>query len=214
MEREPHQPRDVAGYLSPFAEKLGIVCESISEDRAVYRMPFREDNVTVADLVHGGALLSLADCSVTGAAWSTVDDPEKYRGVTADISLSFVSGARSEDVVAVATVSRRGKSLCFCRVEILSAEGVLVAQGQAVYKLGRLLTPQETMAGLFTGKSAEEQMGLLADLEQTGAQVYRGFAEAETNGDARQSLLDNAEREETNAQVLRQILNGYSTAKR
>jgi len=214
MKREPHRRIDVAGYLSPFAEKLGIICESISEDRAVYRMPFREDNVTVADLVHGGALLSLADCAVTGAAWSTVDDPEKYRGVTADISLSFVSGARSDDVVAEATVSRRGKSLCFCRVEIVSAQGALVAQGQAVYKLGRVVTPQETMAGLFTGKSASEQMGLLADLEQAGAQVYRGFAEAATNGDTRQSLLDNAAREETNAEVLRQILDDYSTAQR
>jgi len=55
-------------------------------------------------------------------------------------------------------------------------------------------------------------MGLLADLEQAGAQVYRGFAKVATNGDTRQSLLDSAAREERNAEVIRQILDDDSTA--
>ena len=70
---EPYDSkRRTTEHLSPLAEKLGIVCETAESDRARYRMSYREDNTTIGDVVHGGAILSLADCAATGAVWSSV----------------------------------------------------------------------------------------------------------------------------------------------
>ena len=46
---------------SPFVRLLGIELVDVGTDRAVVRLPFREDLVTIADVVHGGALASLID---------------------------------------------------------------------------------------------------------------------------------------------------------
>ncbi len=139
--------------LSPLSSKLGIRCQSVDDDTAVYVMPFRDDNTTVADIVHGGAILSLADCAATGAAWSTVADAERYRGLTVDLSLSFLSAARHTDLTAKARVVRRGGTICFCEVHIEDDSGVAIARASVTYKLSWLSTPAETMGRVFAGKS-------------------------------------------------------------
>jgi hypothetical protein len=58
------------------------------------------------------------------------------------------------------------------------------------------------MAQLFQGRSMAEQKALLAALERAGAAVYRSMAEQETDPGLRAELLDAAEREEQNAEVL------------
>ncbi len=188
---------------SEYARKLGIVCDRVEDDRAVYSMPFRQDNTTVADVVHGGAISSLADVAATGAAWSTIAEPAHYRGITIDLSLSFISAARSSAIVADARVVKRGGTVCFCDVELTAAgSGELIAKCKVVYKLSRIETPQDKLANLFAGKSREEQMALLARLERSGAAMYEGWAQTETDDGRRATLLAAAEREIANAQVL------------
>ena len=75
MSQETSTPARPNAATSEYAKKLGIVCERVQDDRAVYSMAFRTDNVTVADVVHGGAICSLADVAATGAAWSAVTEP-------------------------------------------------------------------------------------------------------------------------------------------
>ncbi|MCH8065002.1 MAG: hypothetical protein IIC90_04155 [Chloroflexi bacterium] len=60
----------------------------------------------------------------------------------------------------------------------------------------------ETLAGLFAGKTVEEQKELLAQLERAGAAMYRSFAEIETDPAKKEALLAAAAREEENADVL------------
>ena len=48
----------------------------------------------------------------------------------------FVASARGQEVTADARVIRRGKSLCFCEVDVTDAHGSLVAKGLVTYKLG------------------------------------------------------------------------------
>lgn len=188
--------------LSPYSRKLGIEPVELGDDHAVFKMDYDQSNTTVADLVHGGALLSLADCAITGAAWSGVTDPENYRGVTVELSFSFMNGAHSTGVTANATVTRRGSSLCFCDVELQSNEQAIIGRAQAVYKLTRLKSPTETMTGFFSGKTAAEQKQLLAELERGGAQIYRTLADQAESEDERKALTESAEREEHNARIL------------
>jgi hypothetical protein len=64
----------------------------------------------------------------------------------------------------------------------------------------------QSLAGLFDGKSRDEQKALLAALERAGAAVYRRLAEDEPDPPARDELLAAAAREEQNAEVLEKTL--------
>lgn len=132
-------PQQVAGRiaLSPLGRHLGFAPGEAERDRVVLRLPFREELTTVGDQVHGGAIASLIDAAATAVAWSGVD-PENppSRGTTVNLEVSFLSAARAQELIATATVARRGRSICFCNVDVHGADGSLLAQGRAVYKLG------------------------------------------------------------------------------
>ncbi len=61
---------------SPHAKALGISIEEIEADRAVLAMPFKEELVTMGDVVHGGAISTLIDTAATVAAWATDEVPD------------------------------------------------------------------------------------------------------------------------------------------
>lgn len=131
--------RDVmAAFLpaSPFAAKLGIVIDHLGDDEVRLRLPWDPTNATAADMVHGGAIATLADLAVMAAAWCGREAPPSMRGVTVSLSLDFMAPARSSDVIAVGRALRRGRSLVNCEAEIVDPDGNLVAKAIAVYKVG------------------------------------------------------------------------------
>jgi uncharacterized protein (TIGR00369 family) len=121
---------------SPFVIHLGMRLESIEPDRAVLAMPYRDELATIGDVLHGGALGALVDTAAMAASWSAHDVSGPLRGTTVGLSVNFVAAARGEEVTANARVIRRGKSLCFCDVDVTGADGGLVAKGIVTYKLG------------------------------------------------------------------------------
>src|SRR5207247_8334736 len=104
--------------VSPFVRHLGLRLERLEPDRALLAMPFSEPLVTIGDVVHGGAVSSLIDTAAMAAAWSTPDLPENIRGTTVGLSIQFLAAARGRELVADATVVRRGTSLCYCAVDV------------------------------------------------------------------------------------------------
>ena len=121
---------------SPFALHLGMRLESIEPDRARLVMPYRAELATIGDVVHGGALTSIVDTAAMAASWSAHDGAGELRGTTVGLSVDFVAAARGQEITANARVIRRGKSLCFCDVDVTDAGGSLVAKGIVTYKLG------------------------------------------------------------------------------
>jgi len=192
----------VRALRSPLAEKLGITSIEGADGTARVEMPYDATNTTTSDIVHGGAILSLADVAATASIWSTVEDPARYRGLTIDLSLSFIAAARSRDLVANARVIKRGRSICYSEVEVETSDGEIVAKAKVAYKLSKIESPAEVMAGLFRGRSTGEQMALLAELERAGAGIYRAMADATAIGKGRDALFASAEREEENARTL------------
>jgi uncharacterized protein (TIGR00369 family) len=118
---------------SPHAAALGISIAEIEADRAVLEMPFKQDLVTMGDVVHGGAISTLIDTAATVAAWASDEVPESPSGATVAISVNFVSVARACDLRAEARIVKRGRKLSFCEVEARDPEGALVANGIATY---------------------------------------------------------------------------------
>jgi uncharacterized protein (TIGR00369 family) len=121
---------------SPFAARVGIEIDTLEPGRAVLRLPYREENATMGDLVHGGAIGALVDTAAMAAAWSGSDLPEQPRGTTVGMSLSFVAGAQGEDLAAEDRVVRRGQSLCHLDVEVTGEDWRPVAKALVIYKLG------------------------------------------------------------------------------
>lgn len=136
---EPASGRAVmAAFLpaSPFAAKLGVVIDHLGDDEVRLRLPWDPTNATMADMVHGGAIATLADLAVMAAAWCGRETPPSMRGVTVSLNLDFIAPARATDVIAVGRALRRGRSLVNCEAEILDAQGALLAKALAVYKVG------------------------------------------------------------------------------
>jgi uncharacterized protein (TIGR00369 family) len=129
----------ISGFLehSPFVLHLGIELREIEDDRVVLALPFRDEVVTIGDVVHGGAISTLIDTAAMAASWSAIEFEQPPRGTTVGLSVDFLAAGRGSELLAEAQVLRRGTSLCFCEVRVRSAEsGELVATGMVTYKLG------------------------------------------------------------------------------
>ena len=120
---------------SPFCSHLGLQPDTIEPDHVRLSMPFRDHLVTVGDVVHGGAISALIDTTATLSAWSGLESLDNARGTTVSLTVSFVAAARAQDLVADARVVRRGKSICFCEVDVTGGD-TTVAKGLVTYKLG------------------------------------------------------------------------------
>lgn len=120
----------------PLGAKLGIVAESLDDDEVRLRMPFDATNTTLGDMVHGGAIATLADMTVMAAAWAGADVPDSLRGVTTSLSMQFLAPARACDLIGVGRVLRRGRTLVNCDVDIVAPDGQAVAKAIATYKVG------------------------------------------------------------------------------
>jgi uncharacterized protein (TIGR00369 family) len=121
---------------SPFINQLGLKLVSMEPDRAEISLPYRDELATAGDVVHGGAVSSLIDTAAALAAWSGHDLDAGTKWGTVGISVNFLAAGQGKDLTAVATISRRGRSLCYCRVEVSDSEGKPVAEGLVTYRLG------------------------------------------------------------------------------
>src|SRR5882757_3504019 len=121
---------------SPFVTKLGIVGEVLDGNEVRLRMPWDPTNVTLGDMVHGGAIAALADVTVMAAAWAGVVEAQSLRGVTTSMAMQFLAPARATDLIGVGRVLRRGKTLVNCDVDVVTPDGSAVAKAIATYKVG------------------------------------------------------------------------------
>lgn len=119
-----------------FPGVVGILLEEVRADYARMRLPFRPVLNQPAGVVHGGAIATLIDTVVVPAIASGYDEPHRY--LTIDMQIQYIAATIGEDAVAEGWVVKRGRSTVFCRVEVLTAKGGLVATGTLVYKVSKV----------------------------------------------------------------------------
>src|SRR5229473_6156248 len=93
---------------SPYVTHLGMQLTNIQPGLAILTLPFSGALVTVGTIVHGGAIASLIDTAAMVAAWSDAPIPEKFRGATVNLTITYLAAADKEDLQATARVLRRG----------------------------------------------------------------------------------------------------------
>ena len=122
---------------SPLVRHLGIELRVLEPDRAELALPFDARLATLADVVHGGAIASLIDTAGMAATWADPDvEPDGVAGATMTLNVEYIAAARGQDLLAVATVVRRGRSLCFTDVLVTEPDGRIVAKGSVVQRFG------------------------------------------------------------------------------
>lgn len=116
-----------------FPGYVGLRLEEVRQDYARMRLPHRRELDQPQGVVHGGALATLADTVVVPAIGSAYE--ERRALLTIGMTIQYLDAVAGEDAIAEAWVEKRGRSTCFCRVEIRTARGVLAATASVVYKV-------------------------------------------------------------------------------
>lgn len=115
------------GVRLPFAELMGITVTSAEPDRVVAEMTVREDLCTAGHVVHGGALMALADS--IGALATVINLPEDAKGTTTiESKTNFIGPAAAGIMVtATATPIHKGRRTQVWQTQIRGDGGKLVA---------------------------------------------------------------------------------------
>ncbi|QBS40636.1 PaaI family thioesterase [Nocardia sp. CS682] len=118
----------------PFTERLGIEVLQHGPDLVRSRIAWNESLCTLGGVLHGGALMSLADA--TGAVCAYLNLPEGKAGTTTvESKTNFVRAVRSGYATATSTPLHAGRSFIVVETEIRDDANMLVAkvtQTQAV----------------------------------------------------------------------------------
>jgi uncharacterized protein (TIGR00369 family) len=110
----------------PFAELLGIKVVSASPDKIVGEMTVREDLCTVPAVLHGGAIMALAD--TLGAMGTIANLPQGAGTTTIESKTNFVAPAAvGTRIVGEATPIHRGRRTMIWQTRVSGPGGRLVA---------------------------------------------------------------------------------------
>lgn len=110
----------------PYAQRLGMRIEEASADRAVALLDWSPDLCTSAGIMHGGALMSLADS--LGAVVTFLGLPEGATTATITSTTQLFRPVTGGTVRAEATVVHRGRTTVTAQTDLYDAESRLVAR--------------------------------------------------------------------------------------
>ena len=126
---------DLAALVAsmPHAQALGITLESATADEVVGGFDWAAERCTAGGVIHGGALMALADS--VGAVCAFLGLPPGATTATTSSTTHFLRAVREGRVTATARPLHRGRNQVVVKTDLVDAEGRLVAtvtQSQAV----------------------------------------------------------------------------------
>jgi uncharacterized protein (TIGR00369 family) len=130
-------PTETVQSTMPLCATLGITASEFAAERVVLHLEWQPQLCTSAGLLHGGALMALADSA--GAACAFVNLPDGATGTsTIESKTNFLGGVREGAMVtATATPLHRGGTTVVIETELRTDDGKLVGkttQTQAVLR--------------------------------------------------------------------------------
>ncbi len=126
----PPQRPDPASLndLMPFTRTIGVTFSRYTASEVRARLEWSESLCTAAGLMHGGAVMALADS--TGAACAFMNLPANAKGTTTiESKTNFLRGVRDGAVTATSRVLHKGRTTIVIETEIAREDdGALVAK--------------------------------------------------------------------------------------
>ena len=133
MDADPELTARVAA-AAPFTGFLGLEILSASPEEVRSRLAWSADKCTAGGMLHGGALMSLADSA--GGFLAFLNLPEDAKGTaTIESKTNFFRAVRKGHVVATSKPLHRGRTTIVVETDLHDAAGKHVArvtQTQAV----------------------------------------------------------------------------------
>lgn len=120
---------------APFERLLGMDIVAAKDGRAILSMPFRYEFAQGAGLMHGGALVSLADTAVVMAIKSMV--PENTHFATIRLESEFLYPVRQGIVTAKAAAKRDGDRTIEGEATVVDDAGRAVLSFRSTFKIAR-----------------------------------------------------------------------------
>jgi uncharacterized protein (TIGR00369 family) len=124
--------RDWVGMM-PFAGLIGVEVVSARPDEVRGRLEWKPERCTSDGVLHGGALMALAD--TIGAVCAFANLPEGAGTATIESKTNFFRAVRKDYVEAIATPLHVGRTTIVVQTDVRDADGkrvALVTQTQAV----------------------------------------------------------------------------------
>ena len=135
MENELHpketyvEQMERVNKTNPFMIHNNIRAVALSEDTGEVRAEVTGDSLNAMQTVHGGLMFVMAEIA---AGLVTRNDCRKY--VTLDSSFRFLRGSSAKNIQAVAKITKRGKTVCFTKSQVMETEtGKLLAEGEFTF---------------------------------------------------------------------------------
>lgn len=108
---------DFLRSVMPLCTTLGIEARTLDRNEVVLTLQFREDLCTSGSLLHGGALMALADTA--GATCAFLNLPEGATGTTTVTSgTSFIGGVSDGEVIATSRPVHAGRTTIVVDTEL------------------------------------------------------------------------------------------------
>jgi len=130
-----------AGY----ARSLGVELDAVSPEKARIRLPYKECNANPGKALHGGCAASLG--LIGGQAITRANlGPDAGEVHTCAFQVNYLAAAIGEEVVADATLLRRGKTMCFVEIDVHTLDGKSIAHVTSMLRARGSAAPIERHA--------------------------------------------------------------------
>jgi uncharacterized protein (TIGR00369 family) len=113
--------------MLPFATELGIELIEVDPDCVRGRLDWAPHRTTTGDVMHGGAIMALAD--TCGGVCAYLNLPAGADGTaTIESKTNFLRAVRSGAATATTTPLHRGRTLIVLETEVTRDDGTLAAK--------------------------------------------------------------------------------------
>jgi uncharacterized protein (TIGR00369 family) len=138
--KEGNAVSDTPDFQAPFAAYLGIKLTHVSAERVEAELAVRKELATIPDILHGGAIMALAD-NLGGVA-TVVNLPKGARTATIESKTNFFAAIPvGETARAECTPLHRGRTTMVWQTKITRNDGRLCA---LVLQTQMVIPPEKT----------------------------------------------------------------------
>jgi 1,4-dihydroxy-2-naphthoyl-CoA hydrolase len=113
--------------LMPFSVHAGVELITATTDEVVGTLAWAPDRCTAGGVMHGGAMMTLADSCAAVCAFLNLPEGAESTA-TIEANTSFMRGLRAGTLTAIAKPVRLTRTLAFLETELRDSEGRLVAK--------------------------------------------------------------------------------------
>ena len=121
----------VAGEIPPppVARLLGLKLVEAQPERVVFELEVDERHANPMGTLHGGIVCDIADAAAGCAVATSLKDGETY--TTVELSMNFLRPVWKTKLTATGKLVKRSRKLGLSTVEVVDADGKLVAFGKS-----------------------------------------------------------------------------------